>query len=414
MSEIVRKLLWLAAGLGACSYYDASLLAPSTEQEPPASTAQGGEGGQGGEDGQGGTATAFPTGGGGGPGGKGNAGAAGIAQGGSAGEAPVQPCSIKPPPPSDLPSQKKDGTDISLAIKAIDLGQGKIDGKPAYLAYGFDLDGYCSCPEDFSCKGSDPQQDRYCDGPGGRDNAGGAFFFSLAQVAPAFGTASFNQGLTKGKFGLLFRVKDYNGESDDEQVQVEWYSSSDFGKGLEPLWDGSDAWPVEEDSYLDIEKKTPRYTDPFAYVTGGKLVATLPGGRLLLNNILLDLVGPVLVAGLTPPDATSPLWRVQEGILAARWRSQDILAQLAYIPDPLDNKPLCKSNPLYGTLKAQICSYADISSTVQGQINAPCDALAIAIKFDAVQANIGVPSTKPTVNPCLGADDPKGDTCELP
>lgn len=419
----VRYFAWILGLLAGCSYYDSSLLAPTGE----ISNGPGGAGGEGGEAGAGGGpsgaggggAGVAGSGGGAGSGAAGGAGGAGGTggAGGSNGETQIVGCAAKPiGPPKEIPT-KKDGVEFVLAIKELDFGEKKVNGEPLYKNYGFDLDGYCSCPNDFTCKGADPNTSRYCDGPDGRDNAGGALITTFASVLDDFGSESINKSALGGSSTVVFQVRQYNGEANDDQVEVAWMIGEDFnGNGGVPVWDGKDVWNVQKAGFLNdgAPPLTPRFADPNAYVRDYVIVATLLGGSIGGADLSITLTAPLMVATLIPPTENKNFWSIDSGTVAARWDTKDIFKLFRRFNDPVSKQPLCTDNPFYVNIKSEICKYADIPLGVQVQPNVPCSALSIALRFTAAQIGIGsLIDTQAPENNCGKDNDPANDSCDL-
>ncbi|MCS6900505.1 MAG: hypothetical protein RMJ98_12580 [Myxococcales bacterium] len=417
----MARWLWLVglALVAACTYYDSSLLAPMNPGEP---VGEGGEGGKG-EGGASGDTGGFSGGeGGGSPGGEGGGGEVSGAAGASGGtggvpygtQTQIVNCAAKPiGPPKDKPV-KTEGVSFVLAIREVDFGETKISGEFPYKGYGFDLDGACSCPDDFTCKGLDSDTSRYCDGPAGRDNAGGALVASFSTLVPDCGSQSFNKAFSNGKSTLLIQIDKYNGEPDDDQVEVSWLLGENLDNIGKPLWNGEDTWPVQTASYVEdgAPPLRPKSTDKNAYVRGFVLVATLPNGSLESQGFSVNLTAPIMTATLIPPRENQPFWQVEDATMAARWRVQDLLGQLRRVNDPLSQKPLCTNNPFYPNIKAEICKFADISSGVQAQPNIPCDAISVALKFKATQCKLGkLIEVTPSDGLCSPETDPGKDSC---
>jgi hypothetical protein len=304
--------------VAACSYYDSSLLAPINSGE---SAGDGGDGGEGGA----GTSGSFL--GAGGAAGE-VSGTGGIGGAGAAGEVPpgtqtqLVGCAAKPiGPPKNKPT-KVDGVSFVLALREVDFGETKLNGEFLYKKYGFDLDFFCSCPDDYTCKGLDSDLSRYCDGPEGRDNAGGALVAAFATLLPDFGSKSLNDSFSKGNSTLLLQVDGYNGEVDDDQVEVSWLLGEDLDSIGKPQWNGEDVWPVQKISYLEngAPPLRPKSTDKNAYVRGYVLVATLPDGTLGSHSFSIALTAPVLVGTLVPPGGGQPYWHIEDGTRSWRWR----------------------------------------------------------------------------------------------
>lgn len=393
--------------LVACSYYDQSLLAPRESIEEPGEEV-GGEGGEAGAAGQ-----MVSLGGAGAGGEAGTGGAGGMAGAEALGvQTQMVGCGVKPIGPPKNPPTKKDGVDFYLAVKTLDFGEKEENGSPVYKGYGLDLDGYCSCPDDFFCKGTDPDPSRYCDGPNGRDNAAGALVAAFSKMLEDFNSVTFSKSMVNGDFTILFQVTGYNGEPDDDQVEVAWILGDNLSDTATPQWNGQDVWPVQSKSF-EADGISPTIVDKNAYVRGNVLVATLPGGELHGEDISITMTAPVLIGTLIPPDANSNYWRIDDGMLAARWDAKNILALLGRRTDPFTKKPLCTDSQIYTNIKAMVCQFADISLGVQAQPNVPCNALSLAMKLTAVESKIGehldvvIPQ-----NLCPPETDPAKDSCD--
>ncbi|MCU0659227.1 MAG: hypothetical protein MUF64_29405 [Polyangiaceae bacterium] len=411
----MSRFSWVLGLLSAgCSYYDRSLLDPIDPVQGQAG--QAGEGGSAGDGGAAGLAGAGAAGEAGASGTSGQAGAGGEAIGV---ETQIVGCAAKPIGPPKEPPAKKDGVEFVLAVRSFDLGEKKVNGESQFQGYGFDLDGYCSCPDDFTCKGADSTtESRYCDGPDGRDNAGGALVAAYSSILTDFRSEDLNKSTEEGRSTILFQIRSYNGEADDDQVEIAWLIGDDLSDdGTKPRWDGEDAWPVLDTGYVDNAQSSPlreKYVDKNAYVRGYVLVATIPGGEVNANGFGVALTAPIMVATLQKPTEARPFWSVDSGTVAARWDSRDVLKLLGRYQDPLAKEPLCTDNPFYGNIKAEICKFADIPLGVQVQPNVPCSALSIALRFTATEAKLG-PINPAEVPPqqCPPETDPAQDSCGL-
>jgi hypothetical protein len=329
-----------------------------------------------------------------------------------------------PPPPADasdapaadpcmpvLPPARPTADDgagdagvVVAAIHTLDLGIDSDGGAPPPL--GYDLDNVCTCfvypsgPGPESCKprvaGS-----THCDEKGGRDNSGGELLQQFAQVSNMlFSQDSINSKLNAGNYGLLVRVRGYNGGANDTSVEVDMFISdgitplADGGMGT-PAWDGTDVWTLDSASVIGVTGgigAIPNYFDTNAYVSNHVLVASVDfpltlGASGQSNVVTLDLTGSVLSATLVPQGGTFAL---SNGILAGRWTTSKLLASFAAVTDPFTNQPICPGEPLYTNLKPMICKAADIlgDPTVSDPTKL-CDALSIGMGFTSEPAILG-------------------------
>ena len=321
--------------------------------------------------------------------------------------------------PPDPPNVQNAGGSITFVVAANYVDFGDISGDP--LQIGYDLDMRCTCFGDTSsCMRPSWATEDACDGPEGRDNAGGVFIAYIADLFDGFGAGAWNESVLNGEWSLVLRIRDYNGLADDNQVGVDWYVPTRFdalqdGGSEPPKWDGTDAWPIRSSglqkpsgSNWDVNK--PLNHDDYAYVTGGVLVASMAEGDLQVNeSYTLGFSGAFITAKLEE-QATG--WAITDGTLAARWKLVKILTQFSNTNDPIYKAPICTDNLIYPSIKAKVCGYADIYSGV-GTLTTPCDSLSIAMKFRAAPARLGPVVVSQTSDPrCAPEVDPANDSCD--
>jgi hypothetical protein len=300
------------------------------------------------------------------------------------------------------------------AVRTLDYGLGRDGGVPR--DFGFDLDGVCTCgPIDGveSCR-TPPDASAHCDLDDGRDSTSAELLVTFAQVSPAFSQEAINDSLRAGYYGLLVRVRNYNGTPDDPNVEVAVFNSSgndgvqDGGVPLPPREDGTDRWTVDPASLKGgiAPPYTPVYLDSNAYVANHRLVATLDFPVTFSGNIdgvsavTIDLKGSVVVGTLV---AEGSGYRIESGSVAGRWPTNRLLPSLEVLPDPFDSsRHLCGDSLGYAYVKELICDGQDIVTDLkQDNTTAPCDALSVSIGFTARPAALGdvvAPPARP--KPC--------------
>lgn len=396
----------------ACSYYDTSLLEPATQGDPGGSGG-GGAGGSGGANSSGSAGSSDA----------GSGGSAGSS--GSAGASP-QCTHVFPPGP---PSQSEEGgsTELVFVASSLDFGDREDpDLGPDYKRIGYDLDQRCTCDGADSNSCLMPKQappSVLCDGDGGIDNASGAFIHELrTSYFKSAGTENWSKGIQNGDWSLIIRVRNYNGLPNDDQVAVDWLVPARFDAltddDSKPTFDGTDVWPVKDLSFLPGDDETgvdinkPKASDPKAYVTNGMLVASLPTSALQVSDELtLTIQGAFLTAQIAFPEDNGGQYALKDGVVAARWRVQDLLSQLSRFKDPFSNSPVCKDNVIYGAFKDKICAFADIYSGISTPTT-PCDSLSVGLAFTAVPVTIGPVVPEGAVeSPCAPENDPANDNC---
>lgn len=312
------------------------------------------------------------------------------------------------PPSSDEPSDGGDAShETSFVVAARSLGFG-LD--PSLSPIGFDLDGTCTCPERESCV---PRGDAgaHCDDPGGLDLSLNKAVLAVIKEAPGFNEENLNDGLSRGRFGVLVEVSGYNGGPNDRQVEVAMFLSSGTSGDATPTWTADDRWDLDPSS-LASDAGPPRsvYVDKTAYVRDFVLVASrLQGAKLALgegaNAFELDLGQTVLAARIVRE--SDGAFALEGGNIAARWPTQNVLKAIAPLNDPFDAGPICKSPLVYKLAKSTICAAADLSTNpLRDRTGADCDAISLGLRFRASPASFGVVRPKPVpIDTCPGFVD---------
>ncbi len=313
-------------------------------------------------------------------------------------------------PAADDPDAGADTPVIVDALRALDFG---VSDAGVSQTAGFDLDGVCTCPlPDFpqSCRTLPGVKPR-CDLADGRDNTASVLIDTFRHFSNAFSQDATNASLEGGEFGILIRIRNYNGTANDVSVEVAVFSSSgndgaqDGGVPKRPQHDGRDRWTVDPASLVagSAPPYLPVSVDANAYVSQGRFVATVDFPVSLgvaTGSSIVELKGSVVVGSLVP-DGQS--FRIENGVLAGRWPTQRLLTSFEVLPDPVDpTRFLCGDSPGYAAVKELICSGQDIVGDLkQDNTNAPCDSISMALGFTATPALLGdVVRPPPRVKPC--------------
>jgi hypothetical protein len=326
-----------------------------------------------------------------------------------------------------------DVEDVVLAWRSVDFGEEDLSSGPTV---GYDLDDACSCDGDEgSCLAPDFVTADTCDGPRGRDNSAARLFAIIRSVAPDTNSEQTSEYIEAGDWSLLVRLRGYNGQPNDEQVEVSLYPSTGLDDdpceptGRTPNWDGNDRWPVPDialeggaggsggmapdcsgaSELLD----SPRWRDDAGYVRDGVLVGALPDAGLTI----LDGDGPLSIV-LTQGFLSGRLsreegrWKLSGGLLVGRWSLAEALGIAGRFR--VDGEALCTDHPVYELMKNAVCSVADITAGVSGP-TAECDALSFAVGFEAEHAQLGTVFDAPPADPypCPPETDPRTDSCSL-
>jgi hypothetical protein len=307
---------------------------------------------------------------------------------------------------------------ITLAIHDVELGALNKDGGAdpnAWKDVGFDLDGLCTgsptCdlgdqPTPIPCKA--PTASIAYDGNYCRDNTFGRLEYTVSlvpEIVTKYGINddAFNCALCVGDYNILIRLTDYNGTDTDDHVRVDLYPSPGLEKILpwdcsndswrsHPCFTPDQAWTVW-DKFLTAQHDGPDLApstsfDDSAFVRNGYLVAHLPDGLRLWfpgTNALATPYPVYLQKGIVTAKlsrAQDQTWVATDGVIGGRIKQTDIIRGFREIG-------LCEQDKNYSLLPMFIDQNLDITSNGQNDSNATCDAMSMAIAFNAVQATAG-------------------------
>lgn len=314
----------------------------------------------------------------------------------------------------DPPTSGMTGGDLAfvVALRKVDLGDGDNQG-----LLGLDLDNKCTCDGDGpSCLAPSYAKEDNCDGPGGRDNSlAQVFKFMTILLGSSFGSPALSDDANAGKWSMLFRVAQYNGLADDDQVSLSVFPSAGTEGDVTPTWTGNDAFRVAAAAIAPggTTVDTPRFIDTKAYVSGNVLVASLPESAIVLPSgtaeVAVDITAGLVMAEIVPVGSS---YGLRKGIIAGRWRNDDVFVTLSRFRDG-NGAPICKGQLLYDTVKGKLCGFTDILSSL-GSPTDECDSISAGIGFEADPAGFGSidPPPVPT-NGCPPEDDPITDSCGI-
>lgn len=386
-------LIPAAVMIAGCSYYDASLLDPmgTADSGKDVSLDAGEDAGDAGADGGEDAADAGDT-------------------------TPADAACVHALPP-DPPGVIDAGGDVDfvVAISTIDFGDG--DGsEPREI--GYDLDMRCTCPEANGCFREAWAHVDACDGPGGRDNMGGVFLAQAAALFPGLGSEAWGQDLSAGRWSVVLRVRNYNGEADDDRVRLDWYIPAPFEHVTAdpPKWDGTDVWPIFAWSLVTPAAGVPwniddtQYFDDRAYVSDGMLVGSVSQATVqIMDDYAVRMTGGIFTANIAQHGGS---WKLENGLMAGRWPTSSILAGVSSFEDPIFGLPICMDNPAYEGIKSQVCGFVDVFDGVSSPTT-PCDSVSVGMRFETVPATLGpVIESGPPGGNCDDSVDPIHDSCE--
>jgi hypothetical protein len=299
-----------------------------------------------------------------------------------------------PPPRSPTPAG---ATELVVALGTVDGGDvTERDGGPSYRSVGLNLDAACTGSVDGpSCLEPPWATANHDDGPNGEDNAFGSLVYSVEPTG--LGTKATQLSEQAGNFAWLVRVRDYNGEADDDQVDVALYGATTQGK-VSPKtakWDGADEWKIlspwlesADGDGASVSADAPSVVrDSKAYVSNDVLVARFSRmlGGATTSQDLVEYRSAVLVAKVS-----------HEGLRAFEWATLGARVSLSealrlfggYFPRSSGQSPCTTpSAQTYLEIKLELCAYADIRAGDNDR-SAPCDGLSQGLAFTGTRASI--------------------------
>jgi hypothetical protein len=334
-------------------------------------------------------------------------------------------CPLATPPARPRFIGELGALDFSVAIRTLDFGDTGDGEGPKYRRIGFDLDGTCTGQGDVeaSCVAPPWASADRADGVEGRDNAVGELFHRTAQVGGGSPTRQVNSTTAVGMATTAIRVRGYNGESTDDEVEVAVYAVTMHPNPGEltlppvaPEWDGLDEWRAfdpwvgaaeQPDGTLAQSVDVPKYYDARAYVTEGLLVARFPKLRVAIGT----MADVIMTA--RPELAEEDAWSLRDGTFAGRIEIDALLGTLDVTRTDAADQPLCTDHVDYVQAKQRICAFADIRYSGDDDRSLRCDAASWGWSFDAAPMKlVGVIRLPWLMRPCSAATAPSNDSCD--
>ena len=321
---------------------------------------------------------------------------------------------------------------LHLALKVFDFG---IDTtlEPA----GFNLDRVCSPTVALSSCTTNVSEALFAKyskdlNAKGLDNAGYGLLGYLAYLGEAFRPVEVNKRLAAGEFGFVLRLVGWNGTPEDDDVLVEVFPSIGVAldadaavpvTGGKPQFVAGDYW-LRDRRFQNIVDAS-RIRSASAYVTGGKLVASFDSVTMPISvpsdpKPLDIIVQEGFIYATLVKDGAG--WRLDNGVLAGRWRTSDILAQVRtiFIKDTIGLKNVYVCDPklpidVYGAVKTEVCQGRDLrASSREDNKGLPCEAVSAGIRFESYALDSAGGVADLPAQPARCQKDgsvPEGDDC---
>lgn len=326
------------------------------------------------------------------------------AGGGGAGEV-----SADARPPARGLRHAADGPGAVFAMTKLFFGDVDRSGKRDPLAWrdlGFDIDGQNDACEGVTCAkiqhcgalpGASPST--FSDGNAGIDNSFGAHLVGDL-VRPLYGDFSTRiaEDLTEGKFTLLFAIDGLGAAHDYDPLVTRVYRGAALGHS--PAFDGSDRWPVTDESLLEPpDLRSSRSVFATSWVVSDRWVSGV--GELTLHLPFLgNRLELVIHHAVVTMDLSEDRSRASNGTISGILDPTELAQEAPRLAGSID-PALCRNKGV-SEVQEQILQAADIRSDGQvGAPDVPCDGVSIGLGFEARRVLLGeVRRTPPPADAC--------------
>jgi hypothetical protein len=161
---------------------------------------------------------------------------------------------------------------------------------------------------------------------------------------------------------------------------------------------------VREDAFVGGNESRPRIEDSNAYVSGRKVVLTLPAGTEILflanaRSVKVSFTSAVVVGTLSP-DAS----RLERVTVAGRWAASAMLEAAGPVG-------ICEGSGQWNILANALDQRADVRAVPgSGGAGVTCDAISLGVTFEGYRATWGGLAPAPPAPDCC-AGVPGGAMC---
>lgn len=275
------------------------------------------------------------------------------------------PCTSPPGPIAPVMADES-GADQRFALSSIDFGV-------ASDVLGFNLDLACSSDRDSgTCVPGTGGSAAVVDGPNGIDNSLAGFFGGPLNVGSAV-----RQALNDGVWTLLFRLEGWSGKDDDPSVTLRVATGTGRSASAVPNWD-IDALSVDGGIAGAVASKTGWVAKRVLRASFDKL--TFVGRSSGLGTFVVSLSDAYVIGTIQNSGQI-------DGVLAGRWRANDVLVEVARLRLPVFGCVWQKYAPV-----SSICPGRDImAASTDDKKGFECDSNSFAFKFTAGAATFADP-----------------------
>lgn len=289
------------------------------------------------------------------------------------------------------------GDPVVLAIRRLRMGDLNPNGNPsttAWQQYGMNIDGKVSAADSVDlCKPAAGAKKSavYPDGDDGIDNSFGKNILPIWTSLAGDFSLQLNDSIEKGVFTELFRIEGI-GPAQTGTSPSQLFGGSMQNGGI-PGWQGTDAWGIRSDSFLNGDPAAPMTQFPTAVV---ELDAS--GARrwrsVTFDDLILDL--PVAGFDMALPIRHARITMVLSddnahatvGMIGGIIDTELYISELAKVMGAFD-PTLCPPSSTFESIAQQIRQASDILSDGSQDPSKQCDGISIGLGFDADGALLG-------------------------
>jgi hypothetical protein len=316
-------------------------------------------------------------------------------------DAPTGPCAELGVPAPPVDAGPGVAPPLLGALRLLDFGIDVDGGRPQIP--GFNLDLTCSVdvassscattllPTTFEAHAKDKTAT-------GVDNAGFSLIEYISRFSNLLTAQTINDGIKDGKYGAVIRLDGWNGQPDDDDVQVDFFPAIGFKAradgGTKPAFDDGDEWILDSRFQVGGVLEASTIKSDRAWIAGGRLVGRFKEVSLPIvidvdpKPFDIHITDAIISATVGTDESGKPALR--QGVVAGRWKTSDFLGQVRTIyvknSNGLKNTVLCEAVPgaqlIYKSVKSQICDGRDIRSDSADNKNLPCDAISAGLTIE--------------------------------
>ncbi len=267
----------------------------------------------------------------------------------------------------------------------------------AWKEYGDDIDGKTTAGSstDVCQRAQGAPSAVQADGNGGIDNSFGANFVPLIQSLTGNPDLSFT-GTTqigKGKASTSLFAIDGTGVA---KAKTRIYAGLPLGAA--PVLDGTDVWPIADESVVDGDRAKPAVSFPASTLDGTTFDtgpnASGPNGWVLIQIDTALVRLPIRKMRLRGTVAGST---IENGVISGVVKTEDLISEIKRILGTASSA-FCSQ---FDAIAAQIKQMQDILDDGTQDSAKPCNALSIGLGFEAKRVRLGdVKPTPPAPNTC--------------